>query len=87
MTTQALVYSLCLMTGTLCAVLLARSWLRTKRRFLLWCAVSFALLAVNNALVLTDMLAIPHDNLIPVRQAAALGAVVVLIYGFMWEID
>jgi len=86
-TLPTLVFVLCFVTSVLCAGLLARSYARTERRFLLWCALCFALLAVNNTLVLLDIFWPPEGNLVPYRQAAALGAVAVLIYGFMWELD
>lgn len=82
-----LVFALCFVTSVLCAALLIRSYLRTRRRFLLWCALCFMLFAVNNTFALLDILWLPDGTLIAYRQAAALGAVLVLVYGFMWELD
>jgi hypothetical protein len=87
MTGPALVFALCCAASVLCAVLLIRSYVRTKRRFLLWCALSFGLIAINNTLVLLDILWPPEGNLIVYRQVATLSAVVIMIYGFMWEVE
>jgi hypothetical protein len=87
MTAPTIVYLLCFVTSVLCAGLLARAYLRTRTRLLLWCALSFVFLALNNTLVLLDIIWPPEGNLLPLRQTAALGAVVLLIYGFMWEVE
>jgi hypothetical protein len=81
------VYLLCVLTSALCALLLLRAHARTGRRFLLWCAISFIFLAINNAFVLVDLMWFPEGDLVAYRQLAALVAVGVLIYGFMWELD
>jgi hypothetical protein len=83
----ALVYTLCFVTSTLCAGLLLVSYLRTRMRLLLWSAISFICLAINNFFVLGDLILFPDVNLLPVRYAAAIAAVSVLIYGFIWEVE
>ncbi len=87
MTAPFLVYLLCLVTCILCGVLLARAHWRTRTRLLLWCALCFFFLAVNNTLVVIDILAPPDDSLLPFRLLASLAAVSVLIYGFLWEVE
>lgn len=82
-----LVYTLCFLTSAVCALLLVRSFFRTKTRLLLWSAVSFSLLAVNNFFVLADLILFPEANLLAFRYLAALAAVIVLIYAFIWEIE
>lgn len=81
------VYGLCLLTSALCAALLVRSWLRSRQPLLLWSAVCFSLLAVNNLLVVLDMVVLAEVNLSLARQLTSLAAVGVLIYGFIWEVD
>lgn len=83
----ALVYSLCFVTSALCAALLFASYLRTRTRLLLWSAISFICLAVNNFFVLGDMILFPDINLLPMRYAAAFASVCTLIYGFIWEVE
>lgn len=82
----ATVYGLCLATSILCAVLLVRAYRRSRSRLLLWSATSFILLALNNLMVVLDMLIIGSTlDLTFARQAAALAAGLVLLYGFIWE--
>ncbi len=82
-----LVYGLCLLTSAICAVLLVRSWLRSRQPLLLWSAGCFSMLAVNNVLVVLDMLVLPSLDLGPARAVTSLLAVGVLLYGFIWEVD
>lgn len=83
----AVVYGLCLLTSAACAGLLVRSWLRSRQRLLMWSAACFVLLALNNLMVVLDMVILPDLPLGPARQATALAAVAVLIFGFIWEAD
>jgi hypothetical protein len=84
----AVVYLLCLLTSVLCAVLLARAWLASRSRLLLYSALCFALLAVNNLVVVIDMIVLPTQvDLTLVRQASVVAALGVLLYGFIWEAE
>lgn len=83
----ALVYVLCFVTAAICAALLLRAYMRTRAKLLLWSALAFVCLAVNNFFVLGDMILFPDFNLLPYRYGAALAAVCVLIYGFIWEVE
>jgi hypothetical protein len=84
---QASVYVLCFLTSVICAGLLVRSYLANRSRLLLFSATSFVLLALNNLLVVTDILVFPAFNLMPLRHLAALAAAGVLLFGFIWEIE
>jgi Family of unknown function (DUF5985) len=84
---QATVYLLCLAASVGCALLLARSYRRNRTRLLLWSAACFLLLAVNNFLVVMDILVLPAMDFIPLRRLASLSAVAVLLFGFIWESD
>lgn len=87
MTLPGLVYILCFLTCTVCATLLTRAWVRTKTRLLLWTAVSFVFLALNNFFVIADVLIFPDIDLVLLRYAAALAAGLVLIFGLIWEAE
>jgi hypothetical protein len=67
--------------------LLVRSWLRSRQPLLLWSAGCFSMLALNNVLVVLDMLFLPSVDLGPPRAVTSLLAIGVLLYGFIWEID
>jgi Family of unknown function (DUF5985) len=54
---------------------------------LLWSAICFCLLAVNNLLVFVDIIMLPEVNLPALRALTSLAAVSVLLYGFIWEIE
>jgi hypothetical protein len=81
----AAVYLLCLLTSAGCALLLVRSYLRTRTTLLLWTALCFVLLALNNLLLVADVLVFPQVDLSVWRQVTGLAAVSVLVYGFVRE--
>ena len=83
----AAVYILCFFTSSACAFLLARSYIRTSARLLLWSALCFVLLAGNNLLVVVDLLLLPDVNLRITRLAFSLSAVMVLLFGFIWDLE
>jgi hypothetical protein len=81
------VYLLCLLTSAMCAGLLVRSYLRSKTRLLMWSAACFTLLAVNNLLLVIDLLVLPSIDLGILRSLSSLAAVTTLLYGFIWETE
>ena len=87
MTAPALVYMFCFITCAICAGLLVRSWIKTRTRLLLWIAISFVLLAVNNFFLFADNTLFPQLDLSPYRTIAAISAVSVLIFGLIWEAE
>jgi hypothetical protein len=80
------VYVLCALTSCACAVLLARSWQRTRTRLLMWSALCFTFLALNNILLVVDLAVWTSHDLRVVRSATALAGVVVLLYGFVFDL-
>lgn len=81
------VYLLCFFTAAACAALLARSYRQTGTRMLLWSALCFALLALNNFLVILDLLILPDVDFRLLRHLTALVAVGVLLFGFIWDAE
>jgi hypothetical protein len=49
--------------------------------------VCFALLALNNLLVVADVIFFPQFDMTNLRLLASLAGVGVLLYAFIWEID
>jgi hypothetical protein len=82
-----LVYSLGAIASIICAALLVRAYLRTRTRLILWTAVCFVLLSINATLVFIDIFWPHSGNLLPYRQTVSLSALLVLIYGFLWEAE
>jgi hypothetical protein len=83
----AAVYILCFLTSSACAILLARNYGRTGARLLMWSALCFVLLGANNLLVVVDLLVLPDFNLSLLRLGLSLAAVVVLLFGFVWDLE
>ena len=81
------VYLLCLITSVLCSYLLVRRYVIQPTRLLLWSAACFVLLSLNNLFLVFDIILIPSIDFAPYRTAASLGAVITLVYGFIWELD
>ena len=81
-----IVYLLCLLTSLACAWMLGRSYLRNGTRLLLWSAICFGFLALNNLALVLDLVVWPDDvDLRLLRLALALAAIVSLLWGFVWE--
>jgi len=84
----ALIYTLCAVTSVLCCVLLWRGWRASRSRLLFWSALCFGCLSVNNVLLVLDRVVWPVEvDLSFWRLAWALGAVVLLLFGLVWEED
>jgi hypothetical protein len=80
-----LVYLLCFLTSLACALLLGRSYARTRTRMLLWSALCFAMLALANLVVVLDMLLLPTLDLRLVRLGLSLAGISLLLFGFIWD--
>ncbi|HXG89804.1 MAG TPA: DUF5985 family protein [Vicinamibacterales bacterium] len=78
-------YSLCLVTAVMCAVLLTRAYLHSRFSLLFWSALCFWGLSVTNALAVVDRFVATDVNLYPLRLAAGLVSVLVLLFGMVWE--
>jgi len=83
----AAVYILCFLTSGACAFLLARNYRRTGTRLLMWSALCFAFLALNNAVLFVDAMVLPDVDLALARLTLSLAAVSVLLFGFIWDLD
>lgn len=79
------IYSLCALTSLACCVLLWRGWRAGGSRLLFWSALCFAGLTVNNLLLVIDKVVLPNQALFIWRLASALGSVLLLLFGLIWE--
>lgn len=83
-----LIYSLCALTSITCLVLLWRSWRASGARLLFWSALCFGALSVNNVLLVVDRVILPVEvTLYTWRLVAAFVAVLLLLFGLIWEED
>jgi hypothetical protein len=71
----------------LCAVLLLRAYESVRKRLLLWAGLCFAGLAASNALVVADLFVVPELDLYRWRLVVAAGAMLLLVYGLIFESD
>ena len=83
----ALIYTLCFLTSSACAFLLGRSFARTGMRLLLWSALCFLFLGLNNLAVIIDLLLVPHVDFQLIRVALSLIGVSLLLFGLVWEAE
>ena len=82
-----LIYSLCAITAAVCTYLLSIAYLRSGYRLLLWSAICFAGLTLNNATLWLDKLVFPEIDLSLLRVSIALLAMAVLLYGLIWDTE
>lgn len=78
------IYALCALTSSLCAGLLIRDYRRVRLRLLMWLSLCFIGLAINNILLVIDLIT-PGIDLSLWRSAAALAGLIVLLAGLAWE--
>jgi hypothetical protein len=71
----------------LCAVLLLRAYGLVRKRLLLWAGLCFAGLAASNALIVADLFVVPEIDLYRWRLAVAAAAMLLLVYGLIFESD
>jgi hypothetical protein len=82
----AFVYLLGALTTLLCAILLLRGYMRGRKRLLLWSGLCFAGLTVSNTLLFVDLVLLPQAvDLYLLRLATAAAAMLLLLYGLIWE--
>jgi hypothetical protein len=79
------IYTLCTLTSLACAWLLFASYRRTRHRLLFWSGSCFAVMTVNNILLVLDKLVLPDVDLYLARLVTALIAVALLLYGLIYE--
>lgn len=82
-----IVYSLCALTSTLCAVMLFRGFFASRTRLLLWSSLCFVGLAANNGLLLLDKIVLPENDLSIARGITGLLALLLLVFGLIWDSD
>ena len=83
---ELFVYILCAFTSLICAALLIRGYRGNPTKLLLWSAVCFAGLAVNNFLLVVDFSLGEIADLTIIRHLSVLGSMAALLYGLIWEV-
>lgn len=81
----ASIYLLCALTCLACFGFLFRAWRSNRTRLLFWSALCFAGLSINNFLLVVDRLVLTSLDLSTWRLAVALLALLLLLFGLIWE--
>lgn len=80
------VYMACALSCVVCAVLLGRGFFRTRQRLLLWSGLGFAGLALNNVLLVIDLVVLPDGvDLSLARLGSAALGLAIMVIGFAAE--
>lgn len=80
-----IIYLLCALTAFACSWMLLRSYIQHRHRLLLWSGLCFAGMFLNNIILVFDKLLFPDINLSTWRLLAGLMALLLLLYGLIWE--
>ena len=79
------VYILCAATSFVCAWLLAVSYRRQRTRLLLWSMLCFVGLAINNLLLVLDLVIVPDTDLSLLRALTGVASMILLVIGLIGE--
>jgi len=82
---DGIIYSLCALTAFACAWLLLRTYARSSYKLLLWGGLCFVGLTLNNLLLIVDKFLVPYVDLSTWRLVVALAAVLIFLYGLIWD--
>ena len=78
---------LAILTSLACMVFLFRAYGASGVRLLLWSALCFVFLTINNVFLFMDLIVFPNFDFRPFRLSSALIGVALLLYGFIWEAE
>ncbi len=79
------VFLLCAMTSLLCAVMLFRGYARSRVRLLFWSGLCFVGLMLDNFILYADLYMFPDVSLVIWRKIPGLLAILLLLFGLVWE--
>ena len=80
-------YLLALFSSGACAGLLFGGYSRRRLRLLMWSAICFVGLTINNVALFVDLVVFPEIDLRLARLIPALIGMTLLLYGFIWDTD
>jgi hypothetical protein len=80
-----LIYALCAVTAIMCAWMLLRGYARGGYRLLLWGGLCFVGLSLNNLLLIVDKFVLSNVDLSTWRLVFALLAVLIFLYGLIFD--
>ncbi len=80
-------YALAVLSSSACTLLLFRGYAQRRVRLLMWSAICFAGLTINNLALFVDLVIFPDIDLRLARLLPALVGMAFLLYGFIWEAE
>jgi len=80
-------YIVAVISSATCAVLLLRAYSQRPVRLLMWSAVCFIGLTMNNVALFVDLVVFPEVDLRLARHLPALIGMMFLLYGFIYDAD
>ena len=84
---KIILYAVAVMSSSACTVLLFRGYKRRRVRLLMWSAICFAGLTINNVALFVDLVIFPDIDLRAARLVPALIGMMFLLYGFIWDAE
>lgn len=84
---KVVLYLVAILSSLSCATLLTRAYLQQRVRLLMWSAICFIGLTINNVALFIDLVVFPQIDLRLLRLIPALGGMACLLYGFILDVD
>lgn len=81
----ATIYLLCALTAFACSWMLLSNYFQRRHRLLLWSGLCFAGLFLNNLFLVLDELFFLDVDFSTWRLVVVLSALLLLLYGLIWE--
>jgi hypothetical protein len=80
-------YVLAILSSLTCATLLTRAYIQRRVRLLMWSAICFVGLTINNVALFIDLVLFPQVDLRLLRLVPALLGMSCLLYGFLLDVE
>lgn len=80
-------YVLAILCSLTCATLLTRAYVQRRVRLLMWSAICFVGLTINNVALFIDLVLFPEVDLRLLRLVPALLGMSCLLYGFILDLE
>ncbi|MBY0316907.1 MAG: hypothetical protein K2Q26_15405 [Bdellovibrionales bacterium] len=83
-----IVYILCALMSTACAIMLFMGYKRTPTILLLWSCCCFGFLAISNTILFIDLILLPNTDFQgPMwRNVCSAAGGMLLLFGLIWEV-
>ncbi|HEX3623922.1 MAG TPA: DUF5985 family protein [Verrucomicrobiae bacterium] len=82
---EKIVYLICAVITTWCAILLLKGYVRNRGKLVFWGAVFFVFFALSNIVLFFDLVVLPSIDLSTYRDGLTLAGLIAMIYGLIKE--